>query len=137
MTPKQVEAAALALPGATLSIQWGDDRIYKVGGKMFAGMGGGKAPALSFKCTDLSYEMLIQRAGIVPAPYMARAKWVQLTKLSAMEGDELKKRLAEAHRLIVEKLPKKLRDTLASSGPAPARATPAKKAMRRKTKVKS
>jgi predicted DNA-binding protein (MmcQ/YjbR family) len=109
VTPKQAEAAALALPGATLSIQWGDDRIYKVGGKMFAGMGGGRAPALSFKCTDLSFEMLIQRDGVIPAPYLARAKWVQLTRLSAMDGAELKARLAEAHRLVVEKLPKKLR----------------------------
>ena len=109
MTPKQVEAVALALPGATLSIQWGDDRVYKVGGKMFAAMGGGKAPSLSFKCTDLAYEMLIQRAGIIPAPYLARAKWVQLEKLSAMDNAEVKARLAEAHRLVVEKLPKKLR----------------------------
>lgn len=132
MTPKQVEAAALALPGATVSIQWGDDHIYKVGGKMFAGMGGGKSPALSFKCTDLSYEMLIQRDGIMPAPYMARAKWVQLTTLSAMDGDELKKRLAEAHRLIAEKLPKKLRETLTAGNPALKRAAPAKNAAPRK-----
>jgi predicted DNA-binding protein (MmcQ/YjbR family) len=109
VTPKQVEAHVLALPGATLSIQWGDDRVYKVGGKMFAAMGGGRAPSLSFKCTDLSYEMLVTRDNIIPAPYLARAKWVQLTKLSALDGAELKARLAEAHRLVVEKLPKKLR----------------------------
>ena len=109
MTPKQVEAAALALPGAALSIQWGDDRVYKVGGKMFAAMGGDKAPSLSFKATDLSFEMLTERDGIIPAPYMARAKWVQLTTLKAMDDKELKERLAEAHRLVVAKLPKKLR----------------------------
>ena len=109
MTPKQVEAAALALPGATLSIQWGDDRIYKVGGKMFAGMGGGKTPALSFKVTDLAFEMLTEREGIIPAPYMARAKWVQLTTLKAMDDKELRERLAEAHKIVAAKLPKKLR----------------------------
>ncbi len=109
MTPKQAEAAALALPGASLSIQWGDDRVYKVGGKMFAAMGGGKAPSLSFKATDLAFEMLTEREGIIPAPYLARAKWVQLTTLKAMDDGELRERLAEAHRLVVEKLPKKLR----------------------------
>lgn len=109
MTPKAVEKAALALPGATLSVQWGDDRVYKVAGKMFAAMGGGKAPALSFKVGDVAFEMLIEREGIIPAPYLARAKWVQLTTLKAMDDGELKERLAEAHRLVVAKLPKKLR----------------------------
>ena len=111
MTLKQVEACALAFPGATLSIQWGDDRVYKVGGKMFAAMGGAKAPSLSFKASDLAFEMLTTREGIIPAPYLARAKWVQLTTLKAMDDKELRERLAEAHRLVVEKLPKKLRPT--------------------------
>ena len=111
MTPKQAEATALALPGATLSIQWGDDRVYKVGGKMFAAMGGGKAPSLSLKVSDVAFEMLTERDGIIPAPYAARFKWVQLTTLKAMDDKELRERLAEAHRLVVEKLPKKLRPT--------------------------
>ena len=112
MTPKPVEATALALPGAALSIQWGDDRVYKVGGKMFAAMSGAKAPTLSFKCTDLAFEMLTERAGVIPAPYLARAKWVQLVKLAAMDGAEIKERLAEAHRIVAAKLPKKIRDAL-------------------------
>ncbi|MDZ4775941.1 MAG: MmcQ/YjbR family DNA-binding protein [Alphaproteobacteria bacterium] len=113
MTPKAVEKAALALPGAAVSFPWGDDHpVYKVGGKMFAAMGGGKAPSLSFKVGDLAYEMLIEREGIIPAPYLARAKWVQLTTLKSMDDGELRERLAEAHRIIVEKLPKKLRPTV-------------------------
>ncbi len=59
MTPKRVEAAALALPGATLSIQWGDDRVRKVGGK---------APGLSFRVGDVAFEMLIEREGVILAP---------------------------------------------------------------------
>jgi len=109
VTPSQVEAAALALPGAALSIQWGDNRVYKVAAKMFAVMGPGKAPALSFKVGDVAFEMLIERKGVIAAPYLARAKWVQLTTLKAMDDVEIKERLGEAHRSIVEKLPKKLR----------------------------
>ena len=50
MTPEAFDRACLALPGATLSIQWGDDHVFKVGGKMFAvrgqgvTRGGGGAP---------------------------------------------------------------------------------------------
>ena len=76
---------------------------------MFAWMGAEKAPALSFKASELAFEMLTERDGIVPAPYLARAKWVQLETLKAMDADELRERLAEAHRLVVAKLPKKLR----------------------------
>lgn len=110
MTPKQVEAAALALPGAEVTYPWGGDHpVYKVGGKMFAAMGAGKAPALSFKVGDVAFEMLIEREGVIPAPYLARAKWVQLTTLKVMDSAEIRERLGEAHRIIVEKLPKKLR----------------------------
>jgi predicted DNA-binding protein (MmcQ/YjbR family) len=53
--------------------------------------------------------MLTEREGVIPAPYLARAKWVQLETLKAMDAGEIRERLAEAHRLVVEKLPKKLR----------------------------
>lgn len=56
--------------------------------------------------------MLIERDGVIPAPYAARFKWVQLTSLKAMDAGEIRERLAEAHRLVAEKLPKKIRDTL-------------------------
>lgn len=39
MKPADVEKFLLALPGATLSIQWGNDRVFKLGGKMFAVIG--------------------------------------------------------------------------------------------------
>jgi predicted DNA-binding protein (MmcQ/YjbR family) len=109
MTPQAVEKTALALTGATRQIQWGDHIVFKVGGKMFAILSGPDARprTLSFKCSDLAFEMLAERDGIIPAPYMARAKWVRLETLRAMPDGELKARLAEAHRLVALGLPKK------------------------------
>jgi predicted DNA-binding protein (MmcQ/YjbR family) len=112
VSPAAFEKAALALPGATLSVQWGADRVYKVGGKMFAcrgDNGGAKDPPVSFKCSDLSFELLVKKKGVAPAPYLARAKWVMLENLRALPDAEIEARLAEAHRLVVEKLPRKLR----------------------------
>jgi predicted DNA-binding protein (MmcQ/YjbR family) len=112
MTPAAFEKAALALPGAAVSVQWGEDRVYKVGGKMFAvrgDNGGAKDPSVSFKCSDLAFEMLVQRKGVTPAPYLARAKWVALENLRVLPDAELQAYLIEAHRLVVAKLPKKLR----------------------------
>jgi len=128
-----MEAFALGLPGATLSIQWGDDRIYKVGGKMFAASGNLKPNAeavLSFKCSDLSFELLTKRKGIIPAPCLARAKWVKLEDGKAMDADELRARLTEAHRLVLETLPKKMQAALLGAAPqaAASRKVAAKKA---------
>jgi predicted DNA-binding protein (MmcQ/YjbR family) len=112
---KALEAFLLSLPGAELSIQWGDDRIFKIGGKMFAATGPNKPNSearVSFKCSDLAFEMLSKRRGLMPARYLARAKWVTLDDPKAMDADELKARLAEAHRLVAEKLPKKTRAAL-------------------------
>lgn len=110
MTPAAFEKAALALPGATVTVQWGDDRVYKVGGKMFAVLTGeSRSPrGASFKCSDLSFEMLTKKQDVVPAPYLARAKWVMLEHLHALPDAEIKARLGEAHRLVFEKLPKKI-----------------------------
>lgn len=128
-----MEAFALGLPGATLSIQWGDDRVYKVGGKMFAASGNMKPNAeavLSFKCSDLSFELLTKRKGIIPAPYLARAKWVKLEDPKALSTDELRARITEAHRLVLETLPKKTQAALVG-GATPQVATPMKAAAKK------
>ncbi len=106
----KIETFALSLPGAQLSIKWGDHRAFVVGEKMFAILSGPEGPKiLSFKCSDLAFELLIEREGLVPAPYMARAKWVRLEDPNAMDDEEIQARLSEAHRLIAAKLPKRLR----------------------------
>lgn len=125
MRLKDLEAAALALPGATLSIQWGDDRVYRVCGKMFAATHNAKPSEhvrVSFKCSDVAFAMLTDKRGIVPAPYLARAKWVQLENPQALSDREITARLAEAHRIVLEKLPKKTQAELAAAVAAPPRA---------------
>ena len=114
MTPQAFEKAALALPGATLQVQWGDHLVFKVGGRMFAILAGPsvRPRSASFKCSDLAFEMLVEREGVIPAPYMARTKWVNVETLRALPAGELKARIVEAHRLIVEKLPRKTRAQL-------------------------
>ncbi len=59
MTPEAFDAAALALPGATMTVQWGADHVYKVGGKMFAVLGGG---GFSLKASEVAFEVLSEAA---------------------------------------------------------------------------
>lgn len=107
MTPEAFHAAALALPGATFDIKWGADRVYSVGGKMFAhaGVEGDPQPKYMFKASDMAFELLIEQAVAKPAPYLARAKWVQLVKATALSDQDLKAYLREAHAIVAGKLP--------------------------------
>jgi predicted DNA-binding protein (MmcQ/YjbR family) len=111
MSPDAFHAAALALPGAAFDIKWGSERVYSVGGKMFAVAGheGDAHPRYSFKVSDLAFEMLTEQGIAVPAPYLARAKWVQLTAADALPDGELASYLAEAHRIVAGKLTMKVR----------------------------
>ena len=107
----EIEKFCLSLPGATLSIQWGSDHVYKVGGKTFAAMGPPemRPQSLSFKTSDDSFDILTREKNIIPAPYLARAKWVQLERLDALSTTEMKAYLMRAHALVAAGLPKKKR----------------------------
>ncbi len=108
MTPKAFHAAAMALPGATFDIKWGADRVYSVGGKMFAAAGAeGDANArYSFKTSDMGFEMLTEQGIARPAPYLARAKWVQLLKKDSLPDADLVAYLKEAHSIVADRLTK-------------------------------
>jgi predicted DNA-binding protein (MmcQ/YjbR family) len=111
LTPSSLERFILSLPGATLSLLWGDARVFKVGGKMFAVLSPRhERPArLSFKAAEDSFHILTSANGIVPAPYLARSHWVRLQRLDALEPAELRAYLARAHALISAGLPKQAR----------------------------
>jgi predicted DNA-binding protein (MmcQ/YjbR family) len=112
MTPEAFERAALALPATALSIQWGDDRVYKLGGKMFAATNGASSN-LSLKMTEIAYEALIETGRGRRAPYMPpAAAWVAFDDLAGLDAREVEGWLATAHALVAARLTKKLRAEL-------------------------
>lgn len=113
MTPDAFDKLALSLPGATMTIQWGVDQVYKVGGKMFCVLG--PNATVSFKANDVAFEMLTETGVARPAPYMARAKWVFFDDLSGLSDDEWRQYLTTAHELTAAKLTKKARAELGLS----------------------
>ena len=52
---------------------------------------------------------LVEREGVIPAPYLARAQWVALEQEDALRLPELKRLLREAYDIVLAKLPKKIR----------------------------
>jgi len=114
MNLERLRACCMGFPGATEQIQWGDDLVFKVGGKMFAVAATNPAAPyqLSFKCSDEGFAELVEQDGMAPAPYLARAKWVALERFEALSDAELKSRLREDYDLVMAKLPKKQRETI-------------------------
>jgi predicted DNA-binding protein (MmcQ/YjbR family) len=109
----------LSFPGATEQIQWGNDLLFKVGGKMFAITPLEPAPVcLSFKASPETFAELTERPNIIPAPYLARAQWVALETRDALPANELAGLLRDSYEMVFAKLPKKARDAVASAKPA-------------------
>lgn len=114
MTPAAIRKLCLSFPGATESIQWGNDRVFKVGGKMFAVIGAERgADAMSFKASDESFRLLTTLPGLAPAPYLARARWVKIAPLASLPAADLAAYLKRAYAIVAAGLPKKTRDALA------------------------
>jgi predicted DNA-binding protein (MmcQ/YjbR family) len=104
----------LSFPAATEKISWGCDLTFRVHKKIFAVTVLEPAPVwLSFKCSPETFAELTERVGIIPAPYMARAKWVALETRDALPDAELTTLLRESYDLVVARLPKKTRLAIA------------------------
>jgi predicted DNA-binding protein (MmcQ/YjbR family) len=120
---EQVHAHCLSFPHVTEVVLWGNDLVFKIGGKMFAviSLEDASDHCMSFKCTPEKFAELVEQDGIMPAPYVARYHWVALERLNVLNDKELKALLRNAYDLVFEKLPKKAKAELAENG-APAKA---------------
>ncbi|MDA0341607.1 MAG: MmcQ/YjbR family DNA-binding protein [Proteobacteria bacterium] len=115
MDRNQFDDFCAALPATTHVIQWGGSSVWKVGGKIFAicsHWGTGNHAKISFKCSEMSYTLLREEDGIIPAPYLARAQWVQLERPDAMSEADIQLYIEEAHRIITGKLTRAARAAL-------------------------
>lgn len=126
MDLKNFNAYCASLPVTTHVVQWGGADVWKVGGKVFAfgrpgdGSGGDSReaaiafPAITFKVSELSFEILQQQPGLRPAPYLASRglSWIQHYAKPGLSDAELRDYLAQSHRLVVAGLSKKKRREL-------------------------
>ena len=104
-----VRRHCIAMPHATEEVLFGDNLVFKIGGKMFAiAASVPSTPVLSFKTSPEEFNELCERPNIIPAPYLARAYWVALEGWDALSRVELKHRLTVAYELAKVSLPKKV-----------------------------
>jgi len=110
-----VEAHCMSMPAVSVHTPWGDSRVFKVGGKMFAMITideNRKPDGVWFKAGETSFRILTQQDGIKPCPYLARAHWVACDGINVLKAKELRAYLARAHALVAAGLSKKKRAAL-------------------------
>lgn len=120
MDVESLRAFLLSLPDVAETMQWGDNLVYwigdkTIGGKMFAlvSLHTDHGAVMSFAAGPERFAELLEREGLFPAPYLARAHWVAMERWNTLSAAELKERLRAARELILAKLPKRTRDVLA------------------------
>ena len=117
MTVDDFNAFCRALPHTTHVVQWGRAQVWKIGGKVFA-IGGwndtDEELFVTFKCSELAYEMLREMPGCRPAPYLASRgmKWIQRTSDESMIDSELREHITASYRMIADALPRRVRAEL-------------------------
>jgi len=112
MTLDEYDAFCRSLPATTYVVQWGGAHVWKVGGKVFAiGHGRDDEVTVSFKVSDITYEMFKQEPGLRPAPYLASRglKWIQHFAKPGLSDHDLRDYLQLSYALVGQGLPKKIR----------------------------
>lgn len=102
-------------PGVEAQVKWEDDLVFSVAGKMFCVLclRGPQAGSMSFKVEDGRFLEITGQPGFVPAPYLARAHWVQVRAPGPVADADLRRFIRRSYELVRAKLPKKVQRDLA------------------------
>ena len=115
MTRDELNQFCAALPQTTHVVQWGNADVYKVGGKVFAVIGMGDTGAsVTFKASEMAFEILSDSPGLRPAPYMASRglKWIQHYAEPGLSDDSLRDHIQASYEMVIAGLTKKKRADL-------------------------
>ncbi len=106
MNAEELRDFCLSLPHVTEDVKWGNDLCFLIGDKMFCVTGLEGPFGASFKVTDEEFEELVERDGLIPAPYLARYKWVFTDKGDSLTHEEWTRYISQSYNLVKSKLPK-------------------------------
>jgi predicted DNA-binding protein (MmcQ/YjbR family) len=134
MDAEKLRAFLLTLPDVVETMQWGDNLVYwiadkSIGGKMFAlaSLAADHGAVLSFAAGPEGFAELVEREGLFPAPYLARAHWVAVERWDTLPPRELQSLLMRAREIVHAKLPKRTQDVLAMAPAAKKKLIAARK----------
>jgi predicted DNA-binding protein (MmcQ/YjbR family) len=109
-----------SLPLVTEDVKWGNDLVFSIGGKMFAGFDNtGKDATFGCKVPEEDFEAITSVEGIKPAAYAARFHWISVTDPNVLPKSEALALLRGSYELVKAKLPAKLQKQIDGALPAP------------------
>jgi predicted DNA-binding protein (MmcQ/YjbR family) len=103
------------LPHVVEDIKWETNLVFSIrGGRMFCVFSTEKdnTRRMSFKVDDHRFLEMTDRPQFIPAPYMARARWVTLVDDQGISPEELKELVRRSYDLYFAKLSKKAQAAL-------------------------
>lgn len=115
MTRDELNRFCASLLHATHVVQWGNSDVYKVGDKLFAVIGmSGIDAAVTFKASEMAFEILSDSPGLRPAPYLASRglKWIQHYAEPGLSDDSLRDHIRASYDMVVAGLTRKKRSAL-------------------------
>jgi predicted DNA-binding protein (MmcQ/YjbR family) len=114
MNLSAIQKFCASLPQAKAEIKWEIDHVFTIGAKMFAVAYANREGEVhvGFKVDDDLFLQFTDRPGFMPAPYLARAKWVRVTDLKAVNDTEMKALLRRSYELVCAKLTRKIQGEL-------------------------
>jgi len=112
MNVEAIRRYCMSFPHATESVQWEDHLVFKIAGKIFVIADLNPPHHVAFKCDPEKFAELTEIDGIIPAPYLARAKWVSIQRHDALDASEFKELIRNSYEMVRAKLPRKLQAKL-------------------------
>jgi len=106
----ELVAYCLSKPGAELDEPWEGDLVAKVGGKIFAFLGGAGVGLKCGRDADDAGELRQRFPGTVTtSAYIGRYGWNSIVLDGAIDDDELRELVDASYDAVVARLPKRLR----------------------------
>ena len=96
------------LPAVTEDIKWEHDLCFMVASKMFCVTGLDGPFSVSLKVADEEFDEMTARTGIIPAPYLARHKWILVEDPNALTKKEWNHFITQSYQLVKNKLSKSI-----------------------------
>ena len=112
MNVEAIRRYCMSFPHATESVQWEDHLVFKIAGKIFVIADLNPPHHIAFKADPEKFAELTEIDGIIPAPYLARAKWISVQRHDALDAHELKELIRNSYEMVRAKLPRKLQAKL-------------------------
>ena len=112
MNIEHLREFCLSLPNVTEDVKWDDNLCFLIGGKIFCITGLDGPFTVSLKVRDEEFDELASSTHIIPAPYLARYKWVLVEKPGRLTKKEWGHYITQSYNLIKSKLPKKILNQL-------------------------